>query len=164
MEQVKQPGVPSPRVANRREQRRPCPGEAAVYERKQSPSDSPGCWRRLRHHLCDLRLAIPDGHVTAVDLNPDILPRARAVAEMAGVKNIEFQQGDAYKLPFADATFDIAYCHQMLTHLKAPWDALREMLRVTKPAGIVAAREGDLETECVWPDLSGLIKFHKRRA
>ena len=26
---------------------------------------------------------------------------------------------------------------------------------------VVAAREGDLETECVWPELSGLLKFHK---
>ena len=105
--------------------------------------------------------AIPDGHVTAVDVNPKILPRARAVAEMAGLKNIDFQQGDVYKLPFADGTFDIAFCHQMLTHLKAPWDALREMLRVTKPGGIVAAREGDYETECIWPESPGLSKFHK---
>lgn len=105
--------------------------------------------------------AIPDGHVTGIDLNPDILPRARAVAEMAGVKNVEFQQGDIYKLPFADGTFDITFCHQVLTHLKAPWDALREMVRVTKPGGIIAAREGDLETECVWPDLPGLLKLHK---
>ena len=105
--------------------------------------------------------AIPDGHVTAIDLKHDILPRAWANAEMAGIKNIEFQQGDAYKLPFADETFDITFCHQMLTHLKAPWDALSEMLRVTKPGGIVAAREGDLETECVWPGSSGLLKFHQ---
>jgi tRNA G46 methylase TrmB len=41
--------------------------------------------------------AIPDGHVTAIDLKHDILPRAWANAEMAGIKNIEFQQGDAYK-------------------------------------------------------------------
>jgi hypothetical protein len=32
---------------------------------------------------------------------------------------------------------------------------------VTKPGGIVAAREGDLETECIWPESSGLLKFHK---
>jgi ubiquinone/menaquinone biosynthesis C-methylase UbiE len=104
---------------------------------------------------------IPDGHVTGVDLNPEILPRARAVAEQAGVKNVEFQQGDVFKLPFPDAHFDVTHCHQVLTHLKAPWDALREMLRVTKPGGIVAAREGDLETECVWPELPGLLSFHK---
>jgi len=107
---------------------------------------------------------IPDGHVTGVDLNPNILPRARAVAEMAGVKNIEFQQGNVYKLPFADETFDVTFCHQVLIHIGTPWDALREMLRVTKRGGIVAAREGDYETECVWPDLPELCKFHKLMA
>lgn len=107
-----------------------------------------------------LAKAIPDGKVTAVDVNPDILPRAQAIADIAGVKNIEFRQGDAYKLPFADGSFDVTVCHQMLTHLKAPWDALREMLRVTKAGGVVAAREGDLETESFWPELPGIVKFH----
>jgi len=107
---------------------------------------------------------IPDGHVTGVDLNPNILPRARAVAEMAGVKNIEFQQGSIYKLPFADETFDVTFCHQVLIHIGTPWDALREMLRVTKRGGIVAAREGDYETECVWPELPELCNFHKLMA
>lgn len=108
-----------------------------------------------------LAKVIPEGDVTGVDLKPEILPRAQAVADIAGVKNIKFIEGDAYKLPFEDSSFDITHCHQMLTHLKEPWNALREMLRVTKPGGIVAAREGDLETECVWPELSGLLKFHK---
>lgn len=104
---------------------------------------------------------IPDGHVTGIDKSPDIIPRARDLAEESGVKNIEFQQGDAYKLPFADGAFDITICHQMLTYLKAPWDALSEMIRVTKVGGIIAAREGDLTSECVWPELPGLVKFHK---
>jgi ubiquinone/menaquinone biosynthesis C-methylase UbiE len=107
-----------------------------------------------------LAKALPEGHVTGVDIKEDILPRARAVAEIEGVKNIEFQQADIFKLPFADGTFDVAHCHQVLTHLKNPWDALGEMLRVTKPGGIVAAREGDFETECIWPVLPGLVKFH----
>lgn len=107
---------------------------------------------------------IPDGHVTGIDLNPNILPRARAVAEMAGVKNIEFQQGSVFELPFADETFEITVCHQVLIHIGNPWDALREMLRVTKRGGIVAAREGDYETECIWPELPELSKFHKLMA
>lgn len=105
--------------------------------------------------------AIPDGHVTGVDLNPNILPRAKAVADRAGLENIEFLQGDVKKLPFADGTFDITFCHQVLTHMNAPWEALREMLRVTKPGGVVAAREADYETECIWPELPGLFKFHR---
>ncbi|KAF2489896.1 S-adenosyl-L-methionine-dependent methyltransferase [Lophium mytilinum] len=107
---------------------------------------------------------IPDGHVTGIDLNPNILPRARAVAEKAGVKNIEFQQGSVYKLPFADETFDVTCCHQVLIHIGTPWDALHEMLRVTKRGGIVAAREGDYETEGIWPELPELGKFHKLMA
>ncbi|KAK7739672.1 hypothetical protein SLS53_005639 [Cytospora paraplurivora] len=103
----------------------------------------------------------PDGRVVATDSNSDVLKRAQAVAEEAGVVNIEFQQANiADGLPFEDATFDITHCHQLLTHLPRPVDALREMLRVTKPGGIVAAREGDLETECVWPELPGMVKFH----
>ncbi|KEF63123.1 uncharacterized protein A1O9_01099 [Exophiala aquamarina CBS 119918] len=104
---------------------------------------------------------IPDGHVIGIDVNPKILPRAQAVAEMAGVKNIEFQQGSVYELPFADETFDVTFCHQVLVHIGNPWDALREMLRVTKRGGVVAAREGDYETECVWPEVPELRRFHK---
>ena len=107
---------------------------------------------------------IPDGHVMGVDVNTSILPRARAIAEKAGVKNIDFQKGSVYELPFDDETFDVTCCHQVLIHIGTPWDALREMLRVTKRGGVVAAREGDYETEGVWPELSELCKFHKLMA
>ena len=89
-----------------------------------------------------------------------VLPRARAVAHAASVTNVTLQHGDAYALPFPDQSFDVVHCHQMLCHLSEPCKALREMLRVTKSGGIVAAREGDFETECIWPDLAGLNRFH----
>ncbi|KAJ7180777.1 S-adenosyl-L-methionine-dependent methyltransferase [Mycena filopes] len=104
--------------------------------------------------------AIPEGRVTATDKNKDILLRAAAVAEEAGVTNIDFQEADVFKLPFASESFDVVHCHQVLCHLKLPVDALREMLRVTKPGGIVAAREGDYDSECIWPNTPGLVKFH----
>lgn len=43
----------------------------------------------------------------------------------------------------------------------APWDALREMLRVAKPGGVVAAREADLTSQCIWPDLPAISRFHE---
>lgn len=104
--------------------------------------------------------AIPEGHVTAVDLKSEALSGARNLAEAAGVRNIEFQQASIHKLPFADGAFDVTHCHQVLTHVEAPWDALREMMRVTKPGGIVAAREGDQDSEILWPLTPGLLKFH----
>ncbi|KUJ16738.1 S-adenosyl-L-methionine-dependent methyltransferase [Mollisia scopiformis] len=106
------------------------------------------------------QLVGPNGHVTAVDLNPGVIPRAKVVAEQWRVSNISFQTADAYKLAFDDETFDIVHCHQVLVHCKNPWEILREMLRVTKLGGVVAAREGDLETEVMWPPLPGLLKFH----
>ncbi|KAH8901549.1 S-adenosyl-L-methionine-dependent methyltransferase [Thozetella sp. PMI_491] len=102
----------------------------------------------------------PEGHVTAVDFNPTAIDRAKAVAEMKGVTNISFQVANARELPFEDDTFDVVHCHQTLAHNKDPWKILREMLRVTKPGGIVAAREGDTDTEAFWPPLPGLLKFH----
>lgn len=59
---------------------------------------------------------------------------------------MEFQQGDAQQLRFADASFDRAIANQLLVHLDAPERALREMVRVTRPGGLVAIWEGDWET------------------
>ncbi|KAI1169771.1 S-adenosyl-L-methionine-dependent methyltransferase [Nemania sp. FL0916] len=104
----------------------------------------------------------PDGHVTGVDINPVVMSRTAVVAERWGIpsKNISFQTADGYKLPFEDGTFDVVHCHQVLVHNKNPWEILAEMLRVTKPGGVCAAREGDLDTEVMWPPLPGMLKFH----
>lgn len=55
----------------------------------------------------------PEGHVTAVDVNPVVMTRANIVAEKWGVTNISFQTADAYKLPFEDESFDVVHCHQV---------------------------------------------------
>jgi ubiquinone/menaquinone biosynthesis C-methylase UbiE len=47
--------------------------------------------------------------------------------------------GDAHALPFANAFFDLTFCHYLLLWLKEPLSALREMRRVTKPGGWVCA-------------------------
>jgi len=48
-----------------------------------------------------------------------------------------------YALRFADATFDVVHAHQVLQHLADPVAALREMRRVCRPGGLVAARDAD---------------------
>jgi hypothetical protein len=44
-------------------------------------------------------------------------------------------------LPFEDNSFDMVTCQTVLIHVQNPVEALREMLRVTKPGGIVVAAE-----------------------
>lgn len=54
-------------------------------------------------------------------------------------KNMQFQLGDARNLPFADNLFDVTTCISVLEHMddKNLILALSEMMRVTKPTGVV---------------------------
>lgn len=54
-----------------------------------------------------------EGHVTAVDVNPVVIPRAEALAKQHGVSNILFETASGHKLPYEDETFDIVHCHQV---------------------------------------------------
>lgn len=103
----------------------------------------------------------PDGHVVCTDLAPSVLPQAEEFAKTLGVTNISFQTADVHELPFEDNSFDVVHCHQLFGHVKNPSGAIREMLRVLKPGGVMAAREGDKETEIIWPPLPGMLKWHK---
>jgi ubiquinone/menaquinone biosynthesis C-methylase UbiE len=47
--------------------------------------------------------------------------------------------GDATDLPFADASFDLVICIEVLEHLFSPDGAAREMHRVLRPKGVLIA-------------------------
>ncbi len=76
-------------------------------------------------------------HVSALDLSPVLLERARHNADLAGV-NIAFTEGDVEALPYPSASFDIVM--SQFGHMFAPRPAvaLAEMLRVLKPGGCLA--------------------------
>src|SRR6476469_5252573 len=86
---------------------------------------------------------VPGGDVTGIDAAADVLGTARQEAEGRGLANVSFGTGDVYHLDFADGTFDVVHAHQVLQHLTDPVAALREMRRVCRAGGIVAARDGD---------------------
>ncbi|PGH12514.1 hypothetical protein AJ79_04258 [Helicocarpus griseus UAMH5409] len=89
----------------------------------------------------DFARRAPQGHVTGIEYVPDPLTQARELASSQGVTNVEFAVGDIHALAYPDDTFDIVHVHQVLQHIADPVQALREMRRVAKPGGIVAARE-----------------------
>jgi len=51
--------------------------------------------------------------------------------------------GDAYVLPFDNASFDWVACQTLMMHLAQPEAALREMTHVLKPGGIITCIEPD---------------------
>lgn len=99
---------------------------------------------------------IPEGLVTATDIAEEVLKQAKDHADALQCKNIRFQAADAYNLPFPDHTFDIVNVSQVLGHLKEPAKALKEIMRVCVPGGIVALREADMRSACCYPNLPGL--------
>lgn len=97
------------------------------------------------------------GRVVGLDASADVIAQAAALG--ADRPNLEFVVGDAYALPFADATFDISHAHQTLQHVADPVAVLRELRRVTKPGGIVAARDVDYAGTIWYPELPGLAAW-----
>jgi len=86
----------------------------------------------------DLTQRLAPGNVLGIDAAADIVEAARRDHPGAA-----FATGSVYELAFADATWDIVHAHQVLQHLADPVAALREMRRVVRPDGIVAARDSD---------------------
>ncbi|HMI92681.1 MAG TPA: methyltransferase domain-containing protein [Polyangiales bacterium] len=78
-----------------------------------------------------------DADVTAVDLSADMLEVARAAAAREGL-GIDFHQGRAESLPFADHGFDLVTCQFALMFFSDRTAALRELRRVAKPGGRIA--------------------------
>lgn len=57
--------------------------------------------------------------------------------------NVRICEGDAATLPFPDAAFDFVTCQTVLIHLSDPLRALKEMLRVLEPGGLLLCIEPD---------------------
>ncbi|CAI7675982.1 unnamed protein product [Penicillium pancosmium] len=107
----------------------------------------------------DLAEYVPQGHVTGLERAGTILTQARELASARGVTNIEFVEGDGNGLKFDDGSFDVVLCHQVLQHVADPVGVLREMNRVAKSGGIIAAREADYGVFAWYPELPGLREW-----
>ncbi|MEU8245574.1 methyltransferase domain-containing protein [Nonomuraea sp. NPDC048916] len=104
-------------------------------------------------------LATRVGHVTACEVTEEALALTRAELAARGTANASFAVADVHALEFADDTFDVVHAHQVLQHVGDPVRALREMRRVTKPGGLVAARDSDYSAFAWYPRLPALDEW-----
>lgn len=74
---------------------------------------------------------LPSGSV-GFDINPRNIKRAKFYAPEA-----KLVLGDIEKMPFADKSFTIIICTDVLEHLPQPQKALKEIFRVLEPKGIL---------------------------
>jgi SAM-dependent methyltransferase len=83
-----------------------------------------------------------DVRVTGVDRETEWVESAtERAARMDLGHRFGFMTGDVMALDFPDATFDLVTCQTVLMHLADPQAAIRELLRVTKPGGVVLCAE-----------------------
>jgi SAM-dependent methyltransferase len=79
-----------------------------------------------------LRHADPDAKLTAFDLSPKMLARARTSLKSP---RVTYAVADLTRLPYADGAFDAVVCGWVLEHLADPRPGLRELARVLAPNG-----------------------------
>lgn len=71
---------------------------------------------------------LPSADIVGIDISS-------AMLDAASKHSDRLIQGNSQSLPFADASFDLAFCRSLLHHLPDPAKAVAEMHRVLRPGG-----------------------------
>jgi SAM-dependent methyltransferase len=85
----------------------------------------------------------PEGHVVGIDFSAAQLAQARERLRSRG-PNTTFVEASACDTGLPRESFDLVYSRFLLIHLTEPEWALREMLALLKPNGILVCEDGDL--------------------
>lgn len=80
----------------------------------------------------------PSGSVMCTDAVAEMVEAARAEADRRGISNVQFRQCTADSLPFPDNSFDAVVCRLGAMFFPDSHAAMREILRVAKPGGVLA--------------------------
>lgn len=80
-------------------------------------------------YIKNLLYDVPDAQYFAVDLSEKVMKSIP--------KNVEKKQGILTNIPYADNSFDITYTTEALEHAVYTDNALKELIRITKPDGII---------------------------
>jgi ubiquinone/menaquinone biosynthesis C-methylase UbiE len=94
------------------------------------------------HILLLVAERFPDAQVVGLDLSPRMLEHAaRRRAGSPHAARIALQLGDAKRLPFPDASFDVVFSNTILHHVPEPVAMLAEARRVLRPGGALLIRD-----------------------
>ena len=94
----------------------------------------------------------PDSQFISIDITAKSIAEARSKIDTEGLKNVTFQQGDIFKLPFKPESFDHIFVCFVLEHLVHPDKVLISLKSLLKVGGTITVIEGDHGSTYFYPD------------
>lgn len=85
--------------------------------------------------------SVPCGRLELLDLQPEMLRKAKLKLEAARLCNVGFTVADAGRLPFEENTFDVVYLVTVLGEVADRTGFLKEAYRVLKTNGTLSVSE-----------------------
>jgi arsenite methyltransferase len=85
--------------------------------------------------LVAAQMVAPDGHVTGIDMTPEMLAKARAATAELGAENVDFVDGEVEQMPFADESFDVVISNGVIDLIPDKDAVFSELFRVLRPEG-----------------------------
>jgi len=77
----------------------------------------------------------PGGSVTAIDMTPEMLAKARVAATEMGATNVTFVESEAERLPSPDGSFDVVISNGVIDLIPDKDAVFSEIYRVLAPGG-----------------------------
>lgn len=78
---------------------------------------------------------------TGIDVNEEQIQASQALAVAEGLTNADFRTGNIYAPNIEPGTVDVVYCRWLMVHLNRPVDAVRAILKILKPSGVMVCEE-----------------------
>jgi len=75
------------------------------------------------------------GHVTGIDMIPEMLAKVRTAAAEMGAATVQFVESEAEQLPFPDASFDVVISNGVIDLIPDKNAVFAEIFRVLTPGG-----------------------------
>ena len=105
--------------------------------------------------------------VSGVDLTAAFVEAATALTARVGLTGrVDFRQGSALELPFADASFDLGWSQNVAMNIQDRARYYAEMMRVLKPGGRIAIQDvalgpnGPPDYPVMWADRPEISFLH----